>query len=133
MSRAAVAPSPEAEATCLVEPARTSPAAKTPGRLVAKISGGSWPAGQVGWWVRGWPPEAPSSMTITLKPSRALYNVLPQFPRPNLHSEEIPVMPKATWNGAVLAQSDYTEVMDGYHYFPPDSLNRDYLRESRTQ
>ena len=42
-------------------------------------------------------------------------------------------MPKATWNGAVLAQSDTTEVIDGYHYFPPDSINQDYLRESRTQ
>ena len=42
-------------------------------------------------------------------------------------------MPKATWNGAVLAQSDYTEVIDGYHYFPPDSINQDYLKESRTQ
>lgn len=31
---------------------------------------------------------------------------------------------KATWNGAVLAQSDETIVVEGNHYFPPDSLDR---------
>ncbi len=39
-------------------------------------------------------------------------------------------MPKATWNGAVLAESDQTEVVEGNHYFPPDSLCKDYFRES---
>ena len=34
IARAAVAPSPAAEAACLVDPARTSPAAKMPGREV---------------------------------------------------------------------------------------------------
>ena len=37
---------------------------------------------------------------------------------------------KATWNGAVIAQSDATEVVDGNHYFPPDSVNSDYLKKS---
>ncbi len=37
--RAAVAPSPDAEATCLVLPARTSPAAKIPGMVVSKSAG----------------------------------------------------------------------------------------------
>ncbi len=36
ISSAAVAPSPAAEATCLVLPARTSPAAKMPGTLVSR-------------------------------------------------------------------------------------------------
>ena len=40
MSRTAIAPSPTADATRLVEPARTSPAANTPGRLVSRRSGG---------------------------------------------------------------------------------------------
>lgn len=31
-------------------------------------------------------------------------------------------MVKAVWNGAVLAQSDQTTVVEGNHYFPPDSL-----------
>ena len=34
---------------------------------------------------------------------------------------------KATWNGAVIAQSDATVVVDGNHYFPEASLNRDYI------
>lgn len=36
-------------------------------------------------------------------------------------------MPKAVWNGAVLAQSDKTHVVDGCHYFPPQSINHQYF------
>jgi len=39
-------------------------------------------------------------------------------------------MTKAIWNGAVLAESDETIVVEGNHYFPPDSLNRAYFEES---
>lgn len=39
---------------------------------------------------------------------------------------------QATWNGAVLAQSDRTEVVEGNHYFPPDSVHTDYFRPSST-
>jgi hypothetical protein len=35
-----MAPSPTAEATSLIEPFRTSPAANTPGRLVSNGNGG---------------------------------------------------------------------------------------------
>ena len=35
-------------------------------------------------------------------------------------------MVKATWNGAVIATSDDTVVVEGNHYFPAESLNRDY-------
>lgn len=34
---------------------------------------------------------------------------------------------KATWNGAVIAQSDDTVVIEGNHYFPPEALNREYI------
>ena len=37
---------------------------------------------------------------------------------------------KATWNGTVLAESDDTVVVEGNHYFPPDSVNREHFRES---
>ena len=37
---------------------------------------------------------------------------------------------KATWQGATLAESDETVVVEGNHYFPPDSLQREYFRES---
>jgi uncharacterized protein (DUF427 family) len=42
-------------------------------------------------------------------------------------------MPRATWNGAVLAESERTEVVENNHYFPPESLRREYFRESSTQ
>ena len=41
-------------------------------------------------------------------------------------------MPKAIWNGAVLAESDRTEVVERNHYFPPDSINKEYFKESNT-
>ncbi|MGD8966018.1 MAG: DUF427 domain-containing protein [Anaerolineae bacterium] len=37
---------------------------------------------------------------------------------------------KAIWNDAVLAESDETTVVEGNHYFPPDSVNDEYLRDS---
>ena len=33
-------------------------------------------------------------------------------------------------NGAVLAVSDQTRVVEGNHYFPPDSINREYFAEN---
>ena len=39
---------------------------------------------------------------------------------------------KATWKGAVLAESDDTVVVEGNHYFPPDSIKREHFRESET-
>jgi uncharacterized protein (DUF427 family) len=39
---------------------------------------------------------------------------------------------KATWNGAVLAESDKTEIVEGNHYFPADSINREYFQPSTT-
>jgi uncharacterized protein (DUF427 family) len=41
-------------------------------------------------------------------------------------------MAKATWNGAVLAETDRTVVVEGNHYFPPDSVQREFLRASDT-
>jgi uncharacterized protein (DUF427 family) len=39
---------------------------------------------------------------------------------------------KAIWNGAVLAQSDATEVVEGNHYFPPDAVAKQYFVPSDT-
>lgn len=39
-------------------------------------------------------------------------------------------MPKAVWNGVVLAESDETIVVEGNHYFPPDSVRWEHLQES---
>jgi uncharacterized protein (DUF427 family) len=41
-------------------------------------------------------------------------------------------MPKAIWNGAVIAESDRCVVVEGNQYFPADSVKREYLRESDT-
>jgi uncharacterized protein (DUF427 family) len=40
---------------------------------------------------------------------------------------------KAVWNGAVLAESDDTIVVEGNHYFPPDSLKREFFAEGDRQ
>ncbi len=37
---------------------------------------------------------------------------------------------KAVWNGTVIAQSDRTEVVEGNHYFPADSVRPEYLKTS---
>lgn len=39
---------------------------------------------------------------------------------------------KAIWNGAVLAESDDTVVVEGNHYFPAESLSREYFVPSGT-
>jgi len=41
-------------------------------------------------------------------------------------------MPKAIWNGTVLAESDKCEVVESNQYFPPDSINKQYFKESST-
>ncbi len=41
-------------------------------------------------------------------------------------------MPKAIWNGATLAESDDTVVVEGNHYFPPEAIDRRYFKESST-
>ena len=37
-------------------------------------------------------------------------------------------MPKASWEGVVLAESEHTEVVEGNHYFPPDSIKQEYFK-----
>ena len=37
---------------------------------------------------------------------------------------------KAIWNGAVLADSDDTLVVEGNHYFPRDSIRCEFFEES---
>jgi len=39
---------------------------------------------------------------------------------------------KALWNNTVLADSDQTIVIEGNHYFPPDSIKRQYFEPSDT-
>ncbi len=37
---------------------------------------------------------------------------------------------RAIWNGATVAESSDTVVVEGNHYFPPESLNHAYFKPS---
>ena len=39
---------------------------------------------------------------------------------------------KAIWNGKVIAESNDTVVIEGNHYFPVDSVKKEFLTESDT-
>ncbi|MBK6265904.1 DUF427 domain-containing protein [Marivirga sp. S37H4] len=39
---------------------------------------------------------------------------------------------KAIWNDTILAESDETIVIEGNHYFPPSSINKEYFTKSNT-
>ena len=43
-------------------------------------------------------------------------------------------MPKATWNGAILAEAgtEKTQIVEGNVYFPPDAVNKTFFRNSET-
>ena len=42
-------------------------------------------------------------------------------------------MPKAVWNGATLAESAETIMVEGNHYFPPESVDSSLFEDSRNQ
>lgn len=39
---------------------------------------------------------------------------------------------KAIWNGIIIAESDKTINIEGNQYFPPDSVNKEFLSSSET-
>jgi len=42
-------------------------------------------------------------------------------------------MVRAMWNGVVLAESANTVRLEGNHYFPPESVNRQYVQAGTTR
>ncbi len=40
---------------------------------------------------------------------------------------------KAIWNGEVIAESNDTVVVEGNHYFPHDTIKKEYYQSSSTQ
>ncbi|MGB3591684.1 MAG: DUF427 domain-containing protein [Nonlabens sp.] len=40
---------------------------------------------------------------------------------------------KAIWNNQVLAESEETKVVENNHYFPADSINSKFFKESDTK
>ena len=41
-------------------------------------------------------------------------------------------MPKATWNGALIAESDRTVMVEGNHYFPAESIAAEFFVPTET-
>ncbi len=41
-------------------------------------------------------------------------------------------MPKATWKDRVIAESEDTVMVEGNHYFPPDSVSADLFVPTQT-
>lgn len=39
---------------------------------------------------------------------------------------------KAIWNGKVIAESNETRVIENNHYFPKESVRKEYLQQSET-
>lgn len=39
-------------------------------------------------------------------------------------------MVRAVWNGHVLAESDETIIVEGNHYFPPESIKPEFFEQS---
>jgi uncharacterized protein (DUF427 family) len=42
-------------------------------------------------------------------------------------------MIRAIWNGRVIAEAPRTKVVEGNHYFPPESLKREFFADSDTR
>jgi uncharacterized protein (DUF427 family) len=59
-------------------------------------------------------------------------NTGPIQPQKEITKQEKQHMYRAIWNGEVLAESDQTIVVEGNHYFPPDSINRKFFRASNS-
>ncbi len=41
-------------------------------------------------------------------------------------------MPKAIWNGKVIAESEKTVMVEGNHYFPPETINKEFFKPSES-
>ena len=69
--------------------------------------------------------EIEMSLQIAHRPlghSSLIYRKRPAAKR--LHTT-VQAMVKATWQGAVLATSNDTQQVEGNHYFPPESINKE--------
>ena len=62
---------------------------------------------------------------------------VPRWHLPAMRNEaavtgSFPAMIRATWNGAVIAESDSTTIVEGNHYFPPEAVDKRYLSASQS-
>jgi uncharacterized protein (DUF427 family) len=42
-------------------------------------------------------------------------------------------MPRAIWNGKVIAETERFETVEGNIYFPPQAMKREYFKPSQTR
>ena len=42
-------------------------------------------------------------------------------------------MPRAIWNGKVIAETERFETVEGNIYFPPQAMKREYFKASQTR
>jgi uncharacterized protein (DUF427 family) len=42
------------------------------------------------------------------------------------------MMVKAIWKNKIIAESEKTEIIEDNYYFPPDSVKKEFLKESNT-
>jgi uncharacterized protein (DUF427 family) len=57
----------------------------------------------------------------------------PRHRRPTGTGLDSAPLVRAVWNGAVIAETDHTVVVEGNHYFPAESVRRPYLVDSPTR
>jgi len=72
---------------------------------------------------------------LILKPQMEMIRQRGQLPRPIMVIVKFTsnvTYAESNLNGAVLAESDQTEVVEGNHYFPPDTINKEYFQSSQT-
>jgi uncharacterized protein (DUF427 family) len=73
--------------------------------------------------------QAVVAVRALLRPRPALFSYLSRTNTDGGRDD----MLRAIWNGVVLAQAPRTIRLEGNHYFPPESLNREYFTASRTK
>jgi uncharacterized protein (DUF427 family) len=43
---------------------------------------------------------------------------------------EVLIIVKAVWKGKLLAETDNFEILEGNYYFPPESVKKEFLKDS---
>jgi uncharacterized protein (DUF427 family) len=72
-------------------------------------------------------------MTLPCEMTGAMCAEYPLAAQPPVPEPRGPAMPRAVWNGAVIAECDECEVVEGNRYFPAAAVRREHLRPSMTQ
>ena len=66
---------------------------------------------------------------MLLAPHLSSCTLIRQAPRARTNLCAVASMPKATYNGKIVAEG-LTQMVEGNLYFPPDTLKKEYFEES---